>query len=326
VREQGGSFLQTGRQSAITVILWSLLLFIWSAPSFASEVGSISGIVVDPSGAVVPSAIVVIRNSDHAAQETCRTDFDGLYLVATLPAGHYQLEITAPAFKPYLKTGIEVAAAAIKMDATLELKSDATIVEVSADSVQIDASATEMGETVSANKMTGVPLNGRSFTDLMALQPGIVPTSSQQPNAVVMSGVTSTSPFGDLNAGNTSISGQRETANGFRVNGSDVEEDVNMGTAIVPNLDSIQELRVLTNSFDAEYGNYSGGQILVLTKSGANQFHGDAFEFLRNTNLDARNYFSSGRAQFDQNQFGGTLGGPVRKGRVYFSPTIKAPV
>ena len=96
----------------------------------------------------------------------------------------------------------------------------------------------------------------------MAIQPGIVPTSSQQPNAVVMSGVTSTSPSGDLNAGNTSISGQRETTNGFRVNGSDVEEDVNMGTAIVPNLDSIQELRVLTNSFDAEYGNYSSRPIL----------------------------------------------------------------
>jgi hypothetical protein len=166
--------------------------------------------------------------------------------------------------------------------------------------------------------MTSVPLNGRSFTDLMAIQPGIVPTSSQQPNAVVMSGVTSTSPSGDLNAGNTSISGQRETANGFRVNGSDVEEDVNMGTAIVPNLDSIQELRVLTNSFDAEYGNYSGGQVLVLTKSGTDQFHGDGFEFLRNTNFDARNYFSGERAQFKQNQFGGTLGGPLLRKAEFF--------
>ena len=311
--------MQKGKQLAIGVLRWSLLFFIWSSLSFASEAGSISGTVIDPSGAVVRAAIVIISNSGTGAHESCSTDSDGLYVFPSLPAGHYQIEIAMPAFKPYLQTGIEVvAAAAIKLDAKLELQSDATIVEVSADSLQIDASTSQMGETIAANKMTGVPLNGRSFTDLVALQPGIVPTSSQQPNAVVMSGVTSTAPSGDLNAGNTSISGQRETANGFRVNGSDVEEDVNMGTAIVPNLDSIQELRVLTNSFDAEYGNYSGGQILVLTKSGASRFHGDAFEFLRNTNLDARNYFSAERAQFDQNQFGGTIGGPVRKDRVFF--------
>ena len=94
-----------------------------------------------------------------------------------------------------------------------------------------------------------------------------------------------------MNAGNISINGQREFANSFMVNGSDVEEDVNMGTAIIPNLDSIAEFRILTNNFDAEYGEYSGGQINVITKSGSNAFHGDVFEFLRNTNLDARNYF-----------------------------------
>ncbi|MGB8911348.1 MAG: TonB-dependent receptor, partial [Candidatus Sulfotelmatobacter sp.] len=179
-------------------------------------------------------------------------------------------------------------------------------------------SDTERGETIGSAQMTSVPLNGRSFTDLVGIQPGIVPTSSQQPNAVVMSGVTSTPPSGDLNAGNLSISGQRETSNGFRVNGSDVEEDVNMGTAIVPNLDSVQEFRVLTSNFDAQYGNYSGGQVLLLTKTGTNQLHGDMFEFLRNTNLDARNYFSAQRAQFSQNQFGGTLGGPIRRDKVFF--------
>jgi hypothetical protein len=106
-----------------------------------------------------------------------------------------------------------------------------------------------------------------------------------------------------------SISGQREASNGFRVNGSDVEEDVNMGTSIVPNLDAIDSFRVLTSNFDAEYGNSSGGQILVVTKSGAARMHGSAFEFLRNTALDARNYFSQDRAAYRQNQFGGTLGG-----------------
>lgn len=314
-----GMFERKTRRVAITAGLWAVLVLILSSSSFASEGGSISGTAIDPSGAVVREAIVVIRNLETGMQQSCATDVEGLYTFPALPAGHYQIEVAVPGFKPYRKTGGALAAStALKENVELELKSEATTVEVSADTIRLDLSTTQMGETITANKMTTVPLNGRSFTDLMAIQPGVVPTSAQQPNAVVMSGVTNTSPSGDLNAGNTSISGQRETTNGFRVNGSDVEEDVNMGTAIVPNLDSIQELLVLTNSFDAEYGNYSGGQVLVLTKSGANRFHGDGFEFLRNTNLDARSYFSAARAQFEQNQFGGTLGGPLRKDRVFF--------
>jgi len=115
-----------------------------------------------------------------------------------------------------------------------------------------------------------VPLNGRSFTDLLALQPGVVPASSAQSNAVVMSGCTSTPPSGDLNPGNISVSGQSETANGFSVNGSSVEEDFNNEASVIPNLDSIAEFRVLTSNFDAEYGNFSGGQVLVTTKIGTN--------------------------------------------------------
>ena len=112
------------------------------------------------------------------------------------------------------------------------------------------------------------------------------------------------------NARQLSISGQRESSNGFRVNGSDVEEDVNMGTSIVPNLAmQIDSFRVLTSNFDAEYGNSSGGQVLVVTKAGSEQWHGSVFEFLRNTSLDARNYFSQERAAYGQNQFGATLGG-----------------
>ncbi|MGB8013610.1 MAG: carboxypeptidase regulatory-like domain-containing protein [Terriglobales bacterium] len=316
--DQGVGVERKVRQLAIMAGLWVVFLFILSSASVASDGGSISGTVADPSGAVVGGATVVVRNLETGIQQSCATDAEGLYRFSGVPAGRYQIEASASGFKPYQQTGLELAALPLRVDIGLELKAEATDVEVNAEAVQIDVSTTQMGETIAAGKMTSVPLNGRSFTDLMAIQPGIVPASSQQPNAVVMSGVTSTSPSGDLNAGNTSISGQRETANGFRVNDSDVEEDVNMGTAIVPNLDSIQELRVLTSSFDAEYGNYSGGQVLVLTKSGNSQFHGDGFEFLRNTNLDARNYFSADRAQFQQNQFGGTLGGPVIKDKVFF--------
>ncbi len=319
MRGKGFVFAQKRRQLAIMLGLWGVLLFIWSSPSFASDTGSVSGTVADPSGAVVRAAIVIIRNSDTGAQQSRTTDADGLYTFPELPAGHYQIEIAAPGFKPYLQTGLALAAPAVlKVDVELELKSEATTVEVSADSVQIDTSTTQIGETISGKKMDGVPLNGRSFTDLLAIQPGVIPASSQQPNAVVMSGCTTTPPSGDLNPGNMSVSGQRETTNGFVVNGSNVEEDFNMGTAIVPNLDSVQEFRVLTSNADAEYGNYSGGQVIVVTKTGTDRLHGSAFEFLRNTNLDARNYFSSERAKFDRNQFGGTLGGPIKKNKVFF--------
>ncbi|MFZ0228561.1 MAG: hypothetical protein WAL41_16835, partial [Mycobacterium sp.] len=206
----------------------------------------------------------------------------------------------------------------MKIAPTLAVDSASTVVEVSADTPSIDLSNSQIGESLSATKMNSVPLNGRSFTDLLATQPGVIPTSSAQPNAVVMSGCSSTPPSGDLDAGNLSVSGQRETSNGFSVNGSIVEEDFNNGTAVVPNLDSIDNLRVLTNNFDAEYGNFSGGQIQVTTKSGGNALHGSAFEFLRNTGIDARNYFAPDRAAYDRNQYGGSLGGPIRKTKAFF--------
>ena len=175
-----------------------------------------------------------------------------------------------------------------------------------------------MGQVITGQQMTAVPLNGRSYTDLLALQSGVVPVTSLTSDTTQDVGVSAFSPSGDLNPGTISINGQREFANSFVMNGSDVEEDVNMGTAIVPNLDSIAEFRILTSNFDAEYGEFSGGQIEVVTKSGTNAFHGDVFEFLRNTDLDARNYFSPTRGAFDQNQFGGTLGGPIRKNKTLF--------
>ena len=131
-------------------------------------------------------------------------------------------------------------------------------------------------------------------------------------------GATILDPSGTLNPGTISVNGQRETANYFSVNGSDAEEDVNAGTAIIPNLDAIAEFRIVTSNFDAEYGEFSGGQISVVTKSGTNEFHGNAFEFLRNTDLDARNYFSPTRGAYRQNQFGGTFGGPIRHDKLFF--------
>ena len=213
------------------------------------------------------------------------------------------------------------ADAAVRMDFSLALaeQNEEVTVSESANEVHVETTSTQVGEVVSQKEMTTVALNGRSYTDLLALQPGIVPMSTQTGQSVVMAGASvQIPPSGGLNAGNQSISGQREDANGFLVNGGDVKELMNGGTTIVPNLDSIAEFRVLTNNFDAEYGNYSGGIVNVVTKSGSNAFHGSAFEFLRNTDLDARNFFSPERGFYRQNQFGGTVGGPIKKNKLFF--------
>ena len=296
----------------------SVLLF-WCPLSHAGDIGTISGSVLDPSGSAVPGATVLIDDSVSGLQRTTATDDDGFYSFYALPTGRYDVEIHAAGFKPYRQTGLELNAdLTLRVDAKLQLNSESTIVEVSADALHVDLSSTQSGELIAGKQISSIPLNGRSFTNLLSIQAGVVPASSQQPNAVVMAGAASTPPSGDLDAGNLSVSGQRQTTNGFLLNGSTIQEAFNMGTAIVPNLDSIQEFRVLTNNFDSEYGNYSGGQVVVVTKSGGDQLHGSAFEFFRNTSLDAKNYFSTDRAKFDRHQFGGTLGGPIQRGKTFF--------
>ena len=223
-----------------------------------------------------------------------------------------------PGFQPYRRTGIVLDAnSALLLDIVLHVGSRTDAVTITDASVHVETSSSQMGEVITSEQMTAVPLNGRSYTDLLSLQPGVAPETSITSNTVQDVGASPLSPSADLNPGTISIHGQREFANAFIVNGSDSEEDVNMGTAIIPNLDSIAEFRILTSNFDAEYGEFSGGQINVITKSGSNAFHGDVFEFLRNTDLDARNYFSPTRGAFIQNQFGGTFGGPIRRNKTF---------
>lgn len=271
---------------------------------------SISGTVHDTTGGVLPGAEVHIRLSADDPAESVTTDAAGMFRKELSGAGTYQIEIDDAGFSAYVGTArVDESAPAATMDVALPVAGATQTVEVTADALAAETTSTQLGESLDTKKIEAVPLNGRNFTDLLAVQPGIVPENTSQPGAVIMTGVASTPPSGDANPGNLSISGQRESSNGFRVNGSDVEEDVNMGASIVPNLDAIDSFRVLTSNFDAEYGNSSGGQVLVVTKAGTEQLHGSAFEFLRNTALDARNYFSQERAGYRQNQFGGTIGG-----------------
>lgn len=286
----------------------------------AATTGSISGTVKDPSGAVMAGATVTATETSTNVQAKTMTDEKGFYAFPSLPVGRYSIKVEETDFGTQIRNNLQVDAnGAVVVDLTMQMAEKVEEVTVLENATQVETASSQMGEVVTGTQMTSVALNGRSYTDLLALQPGIVPMSTQLPDSIVMAGASvAIAPSGDLNPGNQSISGQREDANGFMVNGGDVKELMNGGTLIVPDLDSISEFRVLTNNVNAEYGNYSGGIVNVVTKSGTNQFHGDAFDFFRNTDLDARNFYSPQRSFYRQNQFGGTLGGPIKKDKIFF--------
>jgi hypothetical protein len=298
-----------------------VFLLIVALPLRAATGGSISGTVLDPSGGVIPAVALRLVNTAQQTIYQAVSDRQGCYFFPNLPVGHYDLTISVTGFTTQRKMNLTVDTdAVLRVDTTLSVSTRWDTVTITSDKgMEVDAIATHLGEVVSGAQMSSLPLNGRSFTDLLAIQPGVAPISTLLPSSVIMAGVTgSLDPSGHLNPGNLSINGQRESSNGFLVNGIDVQEHMNGGTSIIPNLDSIEEFRLLTNNFDPEYGNYNGGMITVVSKSGSNTIHGDAFEFFRNTSLDARGYFDPTRSAFNQNQFGGTIGGQVKRDRVFF--------
>jgi len=308
-----------------TAYLGSLMILLCSNVSlWCAATGRLSGTIKDPSGASVPGARITLVNSVLKSEFKTVSNGLGFYSFPALLVGHYNLTIEAAGFKTPQKTSLTVDTdAALTVDVALQLGQRSETITITATEAtieaQVDTVATHLGELVTGSQMAALPLNGRSYTDLLPIQPGVIPATTLEPNSVIMAGVTGTlAPSGDLNPGNLSIDGQRESSNGFMVDGIDVQEHMNGGTSVVPNLDSIDEFRVLTNNFDPEYGNYNGGMVSVVTKSGRDQFHGDAFEFLRNTILDARGYFDANRPDFRQNQFGGTLGGPIKRETAYF--------
>lgn len=279
----------------------------------AEVTGTISGIVLDPSGAAVASATVTLRNPDTGLVRHVTTSANGRYEFLSVPVGeNYSIEVQAPGFSTASQTGTKLDVnQKYRADFTLKVGAINEIVEVTTNRAQVDTSSTQLGDVISDKKMTTLPLNGRSYIDLLGLQAGVVPVASAD-------AVNDRPVSGNGNSGQMSVNGQRESANSFLVNGGDVEESVNNGASIVPTLDSIQEFRLLTSSFNAEYGRFSGAIVNVVTKSGTNDIHGSAYEFLRNDAFDARGYFDPTRGELKRNQFGGTVGGPVMKNRLFF--------
>ena len=301
------------------------MIFVCAQLAWCTATGSISGVVRDTSGASIPGAEVVALNTGTGVKRTVETNAEGFYSFEALPLGTYEVDVNKAGFKGYRETGLVVNVnSALVVDARLEVGEIRQQVSVSSTAVHVDTTSTRMGEVITGATMTAVPLNGRSYVDLLALQPGVSSENSVQgsPNFGGVSAYGETSaPFQSSSfsaAGNLAINGNQETSNAFMVNGALVDDVVQQGTTIVPNLDSIAEFRILTNGYEAQYGNYGGGQVNVVTKSGTNRFHGDGFEFVRNTSLDARNFFSPTIGPYHQNQYGGTFGGPILHNKLFF--------
>jgi hypothetical protein len=316
--------LCSGRR--LTVWMTLVVVLVACGIAFAGVTASISGTVKDSTGAVLVGASVTATNTATGVAQTVVSNGDGAYNFPALPPGKYVLEVRQQGFKAFKDTDIELNVNEVRtIDAVLPVGQVAEAVTVSADALHAETASTQLGEVIQDKEMTSVPLNGRSYTDLLALQPGVGNTNSSIGGGSSTSNLFQSGGFqlpqvsGDQNPGNLSVNGMRESANGYLLNGVSVQEYGYSGTAVVPNLDSLAEFRIITNNFDAEYGNFSGGQINVVTKAGANQIHGNVFEFWRNTSLDAANFFDQGkRGPWHQNEFGGTLGGPIKRNKVFF--------
>jgi hypothetical protein len=281
----------------------------------ADVTGSVLGVVHDPTKAVVKGAHIKITNTQtNLSHETTSAD-DGSYRFLALPVGNYTVNVTTPGFQQFNATDIVLKVNdELRVDVALVVGNVKEEMSVVANAVQIETENTQLGDVIDSKKMLALPLNGRSYLDLLGLQAGVAPTT-----AGTIGGDRPVSGY-ISNAGNVSVNGQRETANAFLVNGGDVSEGRNLGAGLVPNLDSVEEFRLITNSFDAEYGKFSGAVMNAITKSGTNGFHGDVFEFLRNDALDAQNYFFSGqpKTELRRHQFGFTAGGPFWKDKLFW--------
>ncbi len=295
-----------------TLAFAALIASLFTFRLAADVTGAISGTVRDSSQASVAQAAVTATETATNFSRSTVSENNGEFHLLALPPGQYTVTATAPGFGTFVTKGIDVKINdQLRVDVVLQLGTLKEAVTVEANAVQVETESTQLGQVVGTKQILSLPLNGRSFLDLLGLQAGVAPTTSGS--------IEQNRPVsGILSAGNVSVNGQRETANAFLVNGGDVSEGRNQGAGLIPNLDSIQEFRLITNGFDAEYGKYSGSVMNAITKSGSNGFHGDVFEFLRNDKFDARNFFDPTKAELRRNQFGYAIGGPFIKNKLFW--------
>lgn len=294
---------------SILSLAFSILLLTQAALAQTST-GRISGLVTDPTNASVGGATVTATNIDTAATRSAQTDNGGFYTLTELPVGHYKVEVTKTGFKSQSQTGLNlVADGRLTSNFALQIGNVNQSVEVVATAQEeINTVSGELSRVIDSRQVENLTMNGRNYVQLMTLVPGAIVTNPDQ-----FSVTTS------LAAGNQNINGNRSDANNLTVDGA-YNSVAGSNTSLVNNVspDFIEEVKLQTSNFSAEYGRFSGPAYNIITKSGTNQFHGGVFEFFRNDALDARNYFAAQKTELRFNNFGYDVGGPILKDKLFF--------
>lgn len=291
------------------VLRFFVLFMFLTVASAQDPTGVLEGQVSDKSGGAIEGAAVVLKNLRTGLAQSGTSSENGFFRLALLPPGAYVLTVEAPKFSRYSQEPIQIAVSqTFRVDIVLELGSVAESVTVTGDASPVDTSTNILGKTVSGREVLDLPLNGRNFTQLGLLQMGVAPVTA----GVLRIG-------GTLREGQAyAVNGQRPESNNYLLDGSENNNRVDGGFALKIPVDAIEEFRILTHTAPPEYGGYSGSTTSVATKGGSNTLHGTLYEFFRNDKMDARNFFSARVEPLKQNQFGGTLGGPVRKDKLFF--------
>src|ERR1700674_3414156 len=307
----------------IVLFVWIFGLCLGNSRPLRAQVagGTLSGSITDPSGAAVANAQVVIKNSATGVATTVTTNTDGLYSAANLLPGEYEIAVSATGFNTGIKKGITINVGSQPVfNLILQVGTVANRIEVTTEAPTVQLTSSDISATVNATTVRELPLNGRSWTDLAALSPGVDTIHTQ-------TDFSAGSDRGNRGFGQQlTISGARPQQNNYRLDGASLNDYANgaPGSVLGGNLgvDAIQEFSVLTSNYSAEYGKTSGGVVNAITRSGTNAFHGSAYEFLRNSKLDAANFFEAAggiaKAAFKRNQFGGAIGGPIIKNHTFF--------
>ena len=296
-------------RSAKTLTLFLMTLLTSLKVAGQQITGSIRGTVSDPSDAIVRAATVTAKQIETGLKRVAITDRQGEYVLVELPIGHYQLEVQAKGFQKYLQQGISLD---VNQTATvgihLKLGSETQQVEVSANAALVQSTVSSLGQTVMEHEILDLPLDGRNFSQLGLLQPGVVPLT---PGLLEAGG-----PARQNQA--YSVDGQRPESNNFLIDGADNVSSVDGGFVLKPPIDAIAEFKILTHNANAEFGRNIGSTTNIVTRSGSNSFHGAAWEFLRNDAMDSSDYFTHSVQPLKQNQFGATFGGPIVKDKTFF--------
>jgi hypothetical protein len=302
------------RVCPILLALWLLL-----SAAFAQVSAVLSGTVTDPSGAVVSGANVTVKDIDTGLARSAMTDNAGHYQFPSLIAGNYEVRVNKPQFTETVRTGIHlVIGQSATLDIQLQVGQASQQVTVTGDAPLVGVSTANVSDLVSEQQVKDLPLNGRSYDELLTLNPGVVNFTWEKTGGIGVSNSTVGNNF--------AVSGNRPQQNLFLLNGIEytgaAENNMQPGgtSQQLLGVDAVREFNLLPDTYSAEYGKRPGAQVLILTQSGSNQLHGSVYEFLRNNNLDARNFFDTGSGPpgFERNQFGGALGGPIKQDKTFF--------